>query len=85
MAPVHDQLTLSKLWWLLEFWPVKLWMLATSSGTEWVKTLGFNMGRHRAVRESEPNMHWTVRHMVEEDKYNIKARMQSGANWQVVA
>ena len=60
-------------------------MLATSSGTEWVKTLGFNMGRHRAVRESEPNMHWTVRHMVEEDKYNIKARMQSGANWQVVA
>jgi hypothetical protein len=85
MAPVNDQLAHTKLWWLLEFWPIKLWELANSNSTEWGKRLGLNLGRYRAVRESEPKMHWTVKHMVDEGKYKVKARIQKGADWQVVA
>jgi hypothetical protein len=84
MAPINDQLAQAKIWWVLEFWPIKLWLLATS-GVEWVKKLSFNLGRYRAVRETEPKMHWTVQHMIDEGKYTIKTRTHPGTTWKVVA
>jgi hypothetical protein len=84
MAPINDQLGQAKIWWVLEFWPIKLWVLATS-GVEWVKKLRFNLGRYRAVRETDPKMHWTVQHMIDEGKYKIKTRVHPDTTWQVVA
>jgi hypothetical protein len=84
MAPVNDQLALAKGWWVLEFWPVKMRVLARS-GVEWEKKVRCNLGRYRAVRETEPKMHWTVQHMVEEGKYTIRGRQHRETIWQVVA
>jgi hypothetical protein len=84
MAPINDQLAQTKLWWMLELWPIKLWVLATS-GVEWVKRLGFNLGRYRAVREAEPKIHWTVQHMIDEGKYAVKTRTHRDITWKVVA
>jgi len=84
MAPVNDQLALAKSWWVLEFWPVKLRVLARS-GIDWEKKIRWNLGRYRAVREAGPKMHWTVQHMVDEGKYTIKGRVQRDATWKVVA
>jgi hypothetical protein len=83
MAPVNDQLVQAKSWWILEFWPVKLRVLARN-GVEWEKKVRWNLGRYRAVRETEPKMHWTVQHMADEGKYTIKGRVNRDTTWQVV-
>jgi hypothetical protein len=84
MAPINDQLAVAKSWWILEFWPVKMRVLARN-GIEWEKKVRCNMGRYRAVRETEPKLHWTVQHMVDEGKYTIKGRVNRETIWQVVA
>jgi hypothetical protein len=84
MAPVNDQLVQAKGWWILEVWPVKIRVLA-KSGHGWEKKVRLNMGRHRAIRETAPCMHWTVERMIEEGKYELKARMDPKSHWQIVA
>lgn len=84
LSPVNDQLEQAKGWWILEFWPIKIRILAKTSD-EWEKKIRWNLGRYRAVRESEPNLHWTVQHMVDEGKYEVKGRVQGGTIWTVVA
>ncbi|KAF2675838.1 hypothetical protein K458DRAFT_352677 [Lentithecium fluviatile CBS 122367] len=84
MAPVNDQLVLAKGWWVLEFWPVKMRVLARN-GIEWEKKVRWNLGRYRAVRETEPKMHWTVQHMMDEGKYTVKGRVHRDNSWQIVA
>lgn len=83
-AEPHDQLKDSRGWWILEFWPVKVRVLG-KDGDQWVKKVRFNMGRYRAVRESEPKLHWTVQHMIDNDKYETNTRMEKNAEWQEVA
>ena len=83
LAPVNDQLTQAKRWWILEFWPVVCHVL-TPNQDGWKKKVGVNMGRHRAIRQSEPNMHWTVRHMMEQKKYVVKGSCVRDTSWQVV-
>jgi len=83
MADSNDQLAQAKGWWILEFWPVKIRVLA-KEGEGWVKKVSLNRGRYRAVRESEPKLHWTVRHMIDEGKYTIKARVEKNMTWREV-
>ncbi|KAF2430023.1 hypothetical protein EJ08DRAFT_258111 [Tothia fuscella] len=83
-AGVHDQLNEAKSWWILElFWPVKVRVLA-KGGEGWEKKVRFNMGRHRAVREGEPKMHWTVKHMSDAGEYRLRARFDKTTTWQEV-
>lgn len=83
LSPVHDQLSQAKVWWILEVWPVALHSL-TPDQDGWKKEVAMNLGRHRAVRESEPNMHWTVKHMTEQKQYVVKGRCTRNTSWQVV-
>ena len=82
-SPVNDQLVQAKGWWILEIWPVLCHVL-TSDRTGWKKKTGMNMGRHRPVRSLEPKMHWTVKHMMEEKRYEVKGSYVKDTNWQVV-
>ncbi|KAL9108620.1 MAG: hypothetical protein Q9227_006566 [Pyrenula ochraceoflavens] len=82
LAPINDQLTQAKGWWILEVWPVKMRVLA-QTGEGWEKRVRMNMGRYRAIRETQPNMHWTVRRMMEEGIYTVKTRADRNTIWQV--
>lgn len=84
MSPVNDQLVEAKGWWILEFWPVKMRVLARN-GLDWEKKVRCNMGRYRAVRESEPNLHWTVQYMVDEGKYKVRGRVSNRNIWNIVS
>ncbi|KAF2703695.1 hypothetical protein K504DRAFT_463420 [Pleomassaria siparia CBS 279.74] len=84
LAPVNDMLTIAKGWWVLEYWPVKIRVL-TKDEDGWEKRVRMNRGRYRAVRESEPKMHWTVKRMIDEGRYTLKGRCRPGTNWQVVS
>jgi hypothetical protein len=80
MARVNDQLVDAKGWWILEVWPVKVRLL-TKDGEGWEKKLSLNVGRYREVRGAEPQMHWTVRYMMDEGKYTLRARSYKTARW----
>jgi len=84
MAPINDQLVQAKGWWILEFWPIVVRTLA-KTGDYWEKKISLNRGRYRAVRDSEPKMHWTVGHQIKEGKYVIRARTDRYAHWEEVA
>ncbi|KHJ35656.1 hypothetical protein EV44_g0943 [Erysiphe necator] len=83
MAPINDQLKLAKGWWVLEFWPVKIRRQKLESD-EWEKVVRPNLGTYRAVRELEPNMHWTVEQRMLDKGYKIQARVNRRAHWNVV-
>lgn len=87
LAPVNDQLKLRKGWWVLEYWPVKIRVLKKMDDDDemWEKKLWLNLGRHRAVRELEPKMHWTVQRMIDEGKYTLRGRCHKNTSWQVVS
>ncbi|KAF1988472.1 hypothetical protein K402DRAFT_452716 [Aulographum hederae CBS 113979] len=80
---VNDQLVDAKGWWILEIWPVKI-RVRSSDGERWEKRVRMNLGRHRAIREMEPHMHWTVRHRMDSNKYTLKVRENKGTTWREV-
>ena len=82
-SPVNDMLAISKGWWVLEFWPVKVLVERKQSETGWEKVVRMNMGRYRAIREIEPKMHWTVQCRMGECDYKVRNRVDSNAVWQV--
>jgi uncharacterized protein (DUF2235 family) len=84
MAKPNDQLIVAKTWWMLEFWPVELRVLAKTR-EHWEKMVSLNMGRYRAVRETKPNLHWTVEHMIQEGKYKLDVRADKYVDWNKVA
>ncbi|TQS38748.1 hypothetical protein Golomagni_00740 [Golovinomyces magnicellulatus] len=83
MAPINDQLKLAKGWWLLEMWPVKI-RRQKKDCDEWEKVVRFNLGSFRAIRETEPKMHWTVEQRMLDKGYKIEARVHRQAHWKVV-
>ena len=83
LSPVNDQLSQAKAWWILEFWPMMCHIL-TPEKDGWKRKFGINMGRHRAIRQSEPNMHWTVKHMMDQKRYVVKGSYVRDTSWQVV-
>jgi uncharacterized protein (DUF2235 family) len=83
-AQVNDQLVDAKGWWVLEYWPIKYRVLAKDGC--WEKVVGLNRGRHRAIRDTAPMMHWTVKYMIDEGNYVVKARVdKKNTTWQLVA
>jgi len=79
-ARMNDQLKDGKGWWPLEFWPIKVRVL-TKAGEGWEKKVSVNLGRHRAIRDRQPKLHWTVQHMVDKEEYSIKARTFKNVQW----
>jgi len=84
-APMNDQLVQAKGWWVLEIWPVKVRFLAKDGSGGWEKRVRMNLGRYRAVREKAPRIHWTVQHMIDENKYTIRSRTEDGCTWEKLA
>ncbi|CAL3970510.1 unnamed protein product [Diplocarpon coronariae] len=95
LCPLNDQLALARLWWALEFWPVKV-RVQRREDAAWEKRVRMNLGRYRAVRELEPKMHWTVATRVREgsgrgpggtgpgkgvDGYRIRNVVDRDARW----
>lgn len=80
----NDMLEISRVWWILEFWPIKLRLL-TKAGDGWEKHVRMNLGRHRGVRESEPSMHWTVQHAIDEGRYTLKTKCEKGVCWNEIS
>lgn len=90
LSPINDQLVQARGWWILEFWPVKVLVLKRMKSGEakargWEKSVGMNLGRHRAVRDGEPCMHWTVERRMAEIGYKIKCREGDNTVWMVSA
>lgn len=82
-APINDQLKQSKVWWILEFWPIK-YRVKQEDGT-WKKKVGINLGRYRAVRDSRPKMHWTVAQRLQSQKdYKIQCSLPDDCIWDIV-
>jgi len=86
LASINDQLVQARGWWILEFWPVKIRVQKRIKNEErWVKVIGMNLGRHRAIRDVEPSMHWTVQLRIGDKGYKIRNRVDKEATWGVVA
>lgn len=76
----NDMLAIARVWWILEIWPIKLRLLS-KDGNGWEKRVRMNLGRHRGVRDSEPSMHWTVQHAIDEGRYTLKTKCEKGVYW----
>ncbi|KAK4978436.1 hypothetical protein LTR66_004462 [Elasticomyces elasticus] len=83
MAPINDMLVQAKGWWILEFWPIKV-RIQKKNVSDWEKKVSVNLGRHRAVQDLEPNLHWTVRQRIHDKHYKIRTRVDRNALWRVV-
>ncbi|KAI1279002.1 hypothetical protein F5Y07DRAFT_60082 [Xylaria sp. FL0933] len=83
MQPPNDMLKIAKSWWVLELWPVKIRVLSKDK-EGWEKRIRVNLGRHRAIRSTRPNMHWTVQKMIDEGKYDLKTRQVNNTKWNEV-
>lgn len=89
LASINDQLVLNRLWWILEFWPVKIHVLRAGNEKEgekerWEKILGMNLGKRRAVQDKAPCMHWTVKLRMEKG-YEVRSRVSREVGWKIVA
>lgn len=81
--PPSDMLNNKKFWWALELWPVKMRVLVEDQSA-WAKKVRLNLGRHRAIRETGPKLHWTVRRLVDNGEYKLKGRVTKGTEWKDV-
>lgn len=73
----------AKGWWVLELWPIKV-RVQPPNTEGWIKKVRMNLGRFRPVQETDPNLHWTVQHRVQEIGYKVRARMDKNAAWRIV-
>jgi len=83
-APINDELNNSKIWWILEAWPIKVRLQPPNTDT-WVKKVRMNLGRFRPVQELKPNLHWTVQYRMQEKDYKTRTRNDRNAQWNIVA
>ncbi|PBK90885.1 hypothetical protein ARMGADRAFT_1014186 [Armillaria gallica] len=65
LSPIHDQLKLSKSWWILELIPLEFRQQLGNG--KWVSWFGLNLGRPREIPNSSSNVkvHRTVRMRME--------------------
>ncbi|KAE8244078.1 hypothetical protein A4X13_0g6826 [Tilletia indica] len=83
MCEINDQLKLSKIWWILEVYPVKLFKPTKDGG--WKKVTGLNLGSRRVIRTEEPAMHWTVARRMEYQGYKLRNVIDDETHWKIVA
>ncbi|KAJ1323637.1 DUF2235 domain-containing protein [Microdochium nivale] len=81
--PASDMLRNKRWWWLLEIWPVKMRVLVEDESA-WAKKVRLNLGRHRAIRQTQPKLHWTARRLLDNDEYKIGGRTTKGTTWKDV-
>lgn len=82
LSPINDQLKVSWPWWILEILPIK-YRVKTGDGLGWKKKVGPNRGRHRTIRDVNPNVHWTVMEREKAAKYKIKCPTDGDVQWSV--
>lgn len=82
LSRINDQLTDSKGWWILEFWPIKY--RVKSGDDNWYKKVGFNLGRYRTVRQRHPKVHWTVTERQRVKGYKLQNALEDDVDWNVV-
>ncbi|PPR05037.1 hypothetical protein CVT24_010183 [Panaeolus cyanescens] len=76
LQPVHDQLKLNVLWWLLEIIPLHYtWQDADGV---WHRDFGFNFGKGREIIGGPPNFHVTVKQRMQAMGYAPRARWPQG-------
>lgn len=83
VQPIKDQLELARTWWILEVTPIKVRVQPKNSDV-WVKKIRPNLGRYRPVQGQRPVLHWTVEERMRSAGYKMKARIERGAEWQIV-
>lgn len=77
LQPLHDELKLDPLWWLLEIVPLQYsWQDAQGV---WHSEWSFHLGRGRKIVDPQPNFHATVmKRMQSPLRYTPKARWKAG-------
>ena len=83
MTPLNDELVKSPRWWILEVLPVEIQIPIAPGQVR--STTGMNLGRYRAVDETEPRVHWTVMHRAQHTAYKIRINAAAQTKWNVVA
>ncbi|KIM40908.1 hypothetical protein M413DRAFT_445679 [Hebeloma cylindrosporum] len=77
VQPIHDELKIDPLWWLLEIIPLHFsWQDADGV---WHRDWNFHLGRGRTIVDPQPNFHITVKtRMTSALKYTPKAKWKAG-------
>jgi hypothetical protein len=77
LQPIHDELKIDPLWWLLEIIPLQFsWQDADGV---WHRDWNFHLGRGRDIVDPQPNFHVTVKtRMSSALKYTPKAKWKAG-------
>jgi len=74
VQPIHDQLRLSPLWWLLEIVPTAYsWQDAQG---KWQRDFGLHRGKGRTIPDIQPNFHESVKTRIEKLGYKPRATYQ---------
>ncbi|KAJ7464704.1 hypothetical protein B0H11DRAFT_72259 [Mycena galericulata] len=77
--PLHDELKLLPVWWLLEILPLP-WSVQDTQG-KWHGKFGFHLGKGRPVVDAHPKFHTTVKERMANAalKYKPKAKWVPGS------
>ncbi|KAF8158001.1 hypothetical protein B0H34DRAFT_674491 [Crassisporium funariophilum] len=77
LEPIHDELKLNVLWWLLEILPLSYsWQDANGV---WHRNWKFHLGKGRDIVDLQPTFHATVKRRMESPlSYTPKAKWKSG-------
>jgi len=77
LQPLHDELKLDPLWWLLEIIPLQFsWQDANGV---WHRNWSFHLGRGRKIVDAKPNFHASVQKRIDSPlKYTPKAKWKAG-------
>ncbi|KAF9485751.1 hypothetical protein BDN70DRAFT_870613 [Pholiota conissans] len=77
LQPLHDELKLDPLWWLLEIIPLQFsWQDANGV---WHRNWSFHLGRGRKIVDPQPKFHASVQTRIASSlKYTPKAKWKAG-------
>ncbi|KAF8626011.1 hypothetical protein AX17_006734 [Amanita inopinata Kibby_2008] len=78
IQPIHDELKLNVVWWLLEIIPLsRYWQDADGV---WHKKISVNLGKGRTIYDRCPKLHISVKERMEDPSLNYvpKAKWEKG-------
>ncbi|ESK88013.1 hypothetical protein Moror_10818 [Moniliophthora roreri MCA 2997] len=68
--PLHDELKIDPLWWILEIVPLTYYW--QDKDGRWHKSWGPNWGRGRKIEDDKPKFHLTVKERMQDPKLKYK-------------
>jgi len=79
LEPIHDELKLTRLWWILEILP--LYYTWQDAQGVWRSSYGINWGRGRQIEDVQPKFHASVKERMEAQAlaYTPKATWTAGS------